>query len=484
LRSGGPYPLVALVILDGWGCAPAGRGNAIELADTPVFDRLFAAYPHETLVASGEAAGLPAGQMGNSEVGHLTIGAGRRLLQDLQRVNSSIEDGSFFENPALRGAFDRGKRVHLLGLVSEGGVHSHIDHVRALFDFAPEKTWLHAFTDGRDVSPHAGAEDLQAIPTNRIATVSGRYYAMDRDQRWERTDRAYEAIVSGSATEHVADPVAAVRRSYENGVTDEFIEPVVVEGTPRLEPGDTAIFFNFRPDRARQLSRKFLDAGVDLTTMTRYEDDFDCPVVFEEQRVTATLAEALARAGIRQLHVAETEKYAHVTYFLNGGREQEWEGETRILVPSPRDVATYDLRPEMSAAGVAHRVAAELGGGGYGFAIVNFANADMVGHSGVIPAVVEAVEAVDSCLGEVVSVVERAGGVTLVTADHGNAEEMLEADGTSPHTAHTTNPVPVILTDQGVALRSGGELADVAPTCLGLLGVEAPQAMTGHSLLT
>jgi 2,3-bisphosphoglycerate-independent phosphoglycerate mutase len=275
-----------------------------------------------------------------------------------------------------------------------------------------------------------------------------------------------------------------VRRSYERGVTDEFIEPVVVEGAPRLEPGDTAIFFNFRPDRARQLSRKLLDARIDLTTMTRYEDDFDCPVVFDERRVTDTLAEAIARAGMRQLHVAETEKYAHVTYFLNGGREQAWEGETRILVPSPRDVATYDLRPEMSAAGVAHRFAAELDAGGYGFAIVNFANADMVGHSGVIPAVVEAVEAVDSCLGEVVSAVQRGGGVTLIIADHGNAEEMLEADGTSPHTAHTTNPVPVILTAEGIALRTDGELADVAPTCLGLLGITPPEAMTGRSLLT
>ena len=294
--------LVALVILDGWGCAPPGPGNAIELASTPVFDRLWATYPHTTLVASGEAAGLPEGQMGNSEVGHLTIGAGRRLYQDLTRITKAIEDGSFFENEALRAAFERSEHVHLLGLVSYGGVHSHIDHLRALLRFAPEKTWIHAFTDGRDVSPHAAVKDLAELPAERIATVCGRYYAMDRDQRWERTQRAFDAIV-GSETAMGSDPLTIVRASYDRGVTDEFIEPVALEGRPRLGPKDSAIFFNFRPDRARQLSRKLVDAGFDLTTMTRYDDDLGCPVAFGEQLVEETLAETLADAGIRQLHV-------------------------------------------------------------------------------------------------------------------------------------------------------------------------------------
>jgi len=453
----------------------------VELADTPVFDRLWREYPHTTLEASGEAVGLPPGQMGNSEVGHLTIGSGRVLYQDLMRVNKAIEDGSFFENDALRGAFERGNRVHLLGLVSHGGVHSHIDHVQALLRFAPEKTWIHAFTDGRDVSPHAAADDLAELPVGRIATVAGRYWAMDRDQRWERTERAYAAIVSGQGA-HSADPIAAVRASYDAGVTDEFIEPVVIDGRPRLEHGDSAIFFNFRPDRARQLTQKLLEAGFDLTTMTRYRGDFDCPVAFEEQTVKQTVAEVLAGRGLRQLHMAETEKYAHVTYFFNGGREHEWPGETRILVPSPRDVGTYDKKPEMSAPEVARRFVGEIGGG-YAFAVVNFANPDMVGHTGVIPAVVHAVETTDACLGEVVRAVEGAGGVSLITADHGNAEKLLEGDGVSPHTAHTTNPVPLIVTAPGATLGAGGELSDLIPTCLDLLGIEQPAEMTGRSLL-
>jgi 2,3-bisphosphoglycerate-independent phosphoglycerate mutase len=481
LRGGISHPLVALVILDGWGCAPAGPGNAVALASTPVFDRLWAAYPHTTLVASGEAVGLPAGQMGNSEVGHLTIGAGRRLAQDLTRITKAIEDGSFFENEALRAAFERGENVHLLGLVSYGGVHSHIDHLRALLRFAPEKMWIHAFTDGRDVSPHAAVKDLAELPADRIATVCGRYYAMDRDARWERIQRAFDAIVDEGTV--AVDPVAAVQASYDHGVTDEFIEPVVLDGRSRLGPKDSAIFFNFRPDRARQLSRKLVDAGFDLTTMTRYDDDLDCPVAFGEQLVEETLAETLADAGIRQLHAAETEKYAHVTYFLNGGREDPWPGEARELIPSPRDVETYDQKPEMSAPEVARRFVEGIERGGLGFAIVNFANPDMVGHSGVIPAVVQAVEAADRYLGDVVAAVEAAGGVCLVTADHGNAETMLEADGVSPHTAHTSNPVPLILTDPDLSLRDGGELADLAPTCLELLGVPQPPQMTGASLL-
>ncbi len=430
---------VALVILDGWGLAPPGPGNAVALADTPVFDALQARYPHSMLKASGEAVGLPPGQMGNSEVGHLTIGAGRILFQDLMRVNRSIGNGSFFESEALVSAFARARErsgaVHLLGLVSYGGVHSQIDHLRALLTLAEraemvDRTWIHAFTDGRDVSPHASVSDLAELPADRVATVTGRYYAMDRDLRWERT-----------------------------------------------------IFFNFRPDRARQLSERLIEASTDLTTMTRYRADFPCPVVFEEQKVAKTLAEVLSRNGLRQLHVAETEKYAHVTYFLNGGEEQEWEGERRILVPSPRDVPSYDLKPEMSAREVAERFCAEVGDG-YGLAIVNFANPDMVGHTGVIPAVVTAVETADRCLGEVVECVRAAGGVTLVTADHGNAEELLEADGMSPHTAHTSHPVPLIVTDDTFTLREGGELSDLAPTILMMLGLPIPEEMTGTPLAT
>ena len=293
--------------------------------------------------------------MGNSEVGHLTIGSGRVLDQDLQRINRSIADGSFFENPALKAAFDRGGDVHLLGLVSRGGVHSHLEHLQALLRFAPERTWIHAFTDGRDVSPHAAEHDLAELPAERVATVAGRYYAMDRDQRWERTQKAFDAIVEGRG-EHADDPVAAVRASYEQGVTDEFIEPTVLDGRPRLGRDDTAIFFNFRPDRARQLTKLLLDAGIDVTTMTHYSDELDTHVAFGEQQVDETLAQVLAEHGLRQLHAAETEKYAHVTYFFNGGREEEWPGETRLLVPSPREVGTYDKKPEMSAEEVDHQL--------------------------------------------------------------------------------------------------------------------------------
>ncbi|TML66797.1 MAG: 2,3-bisphosphoglycerate-independent phosphoglycerate mutase [Actinobacteria bacterium] len=484
-------PLVTLVILDGWGIAPAGPGNAVELARTPVFDDLWARYAHMQLAASGEAVGLPPGQMGNSEVGHLTIGSGRILFQDLMRVNRAIADRSFFDNDALVQAFARARErdgaVHLLGLVSHGGVHSHIEHLLALLELAEQadmsdRTWIHAFTDGRDVSPFSAANDLVELPAGHIATVCGRYYAMDRDQRWDRTERALDAILAGVG-EQADDPVAAVRASYERGVTDEFIEPVVIRGRPRLDASaDAAVFFNFRPDRGRQLARRLVDAGVDLTTMTRYSDELDVPVAFAEQEVGETLAEVLSRHGVRQLHVAETEKYAHVTYFFNGGEEREWEGETRILAPSPRDVPSYDHKPAMSAPEVADRFCGEVGNG-YGFAVINFANPDMVGHTGSTPAVIAAVETTDACLGRVVEATAAAGGVSLVTADHGNAERMLEDDGLSPHTAHTTNPVPLILTDEAAALHGGGELSDLAPTVLDLLGLEQPTAMTGRSLL-
>ena len=482
MPSGREHQLVALVILDGWGCASAGPGNAVELAETPNFDRLWRTFPHTTLEASGAAVGLPPGQMGNSEVGHLTIGSGRVLFQDLMRVNKAIEDGSFFANPALTAAFERGERVHLLGLVSHGGVHSHIDHLRALLRFAPEKTWIHAFTDGRDVSPRSAEHDLAELPVDRISTVTGRYYAMDRDGRWERTQRAFDAIVEGKG-EEACDPIEAVRRSYERGITDEFIEPITITGRPRLRPGeDTAIFFNFRPDRARQLSMKLVEAGADITTMTKYRSDLDVPVALPEQEVRETLAEVLSEHKVRQLHVAETEKYAHVTYFFNGGREQEWAGETRILVPSPRDVASYDQKPEMSAREATARFVEELDRDGYRFAVLNLANPDMVGHTGSIPAAVKAVETADECLGEIVEAVSRNGGVSLITADHGNAEQMFEADGVSPHTAHSTNPVPLIVTDSEVTLADTGELSDLSPTVLGFLGLRQPLQMTGKPL--
>jgi 2,3-bisphosphoglycerate-independent phosphoglycerate mutase len=457
-----------------------------------VFDALWRRYPHTTLEASGEAVGLPRGQMGNSEVGHLTIGSGRVIDQDLMRVNRSIERGDFFENEALRSAFqrakERGTNVHLLGLVSYGGVHSHIDHLRALIELArregmAERTFVHAFTDGRDVSPHSARSDLGELVNAgiRLVTVCGRYYAMDRDQRWDRTHRAVGAILDGTGAA-AEDPVSAVEASYEAGITDEFIEPVVLPG-PRMGQGDAAIFFNFRPDRARQLSQVLLERQFDLTTMTRYRDDFDCPVAFEEQEVADTLAEVLAEHHVRQLHLAETEKYAHVTYFFNGGREDEWEGETRILVPSPKDVATYDQKPEMSADEVTRRFEEAIGDG-YRFAVVNFANPDMVGHTGVIPAVVHAVETVDACHGRVVAAVERLGGVCLVTADHGNAEQMLEPDGVSPHTAHTTNPVPLVVTIEEAQVADGGALSDLVPTCLNLLGIPPSVGMTGRGLVT
>ncbi len=483
------FPLVTLVVLDGWGCAPAGPGNAVELAETPVFDRLWREYPHTTLAASGEAVGLPPGQMGNSEVGHLTIGSGRILFQDLMRVNQAVRDGSLYENEALLEAFERararGGHVHLLGLVSTGGVHSHIDHLRALLELSrrlgmEERTWIHAFTDGRDVSPTSAVGDLTGLPAERIATIVGRYYAMDRDRRWDRTERALAAIVAGEG-QRANDPIVAVRASYDAGLTDEFVEPIVLSGRPRLTQKDAAIFFNFRPDRGRQLSQKLVAAGFDLTTMTSYGEELDVPIAFAEQHVANTLAETLAAQGARQLHVAETEKYAHVTYFFNGGVEQEWEGETRILVPSPRDVPSYDHKPEMSAREVAQRFADEIPRGNR-FAVLNFANPDMVGHTGSIPAVVAANEVTDECLGVVAQATHAAGGVCLVTADHGNAEQMLEQDGISPHTAHTTNPVPLVVTSRAVVLAAGGTLADLAPTALGLLGLDIPAEMTGGDL--
>jgi 2,3-bisphosphoglycerate-independent phosphoglycerate mutase len=484
-------PLVALIILDGWGEAPPGPGNAVSLADTPVYDGLAASYPHTVIKCSGAAVGLPDGQMGNSEVGHLTIGSGRILKQSLQRLNDDVESGALLENKVLQAAFqrarERGGNVHLLGLVSYGGVHSHINHLRGLLELAKrqgiyEKTFVDAFTDGRDVSPNAAVEDLAELPPERIASVIGRYYAMDRDKRWERIQIALDALIEGKG-KHASDLAAAIQESYDEGVTDEFIKPIVLDGRPRLDKNDALIFFNFRPDRARQLSSKLLELGYDLTTMMSYDDELDCPVAYGDVNVADTMAELLSENGLKQLHIAETEKYAHVTYFFNGGREEEFPGEDRILVPSPREVASYDEKPEMSAPEVARRFCEAIGSGKYAFAVVNFANADMVGHTGSIAATIKALEAVDKCLGEVVAAVHARGGVCLITADHGNSEKMLADDGVSIFTAHTTSQVPLIVTVEGASLRPDGELSDLVPTAIALLNLRKPLAMTGLSVI-
>jgi 2,3-bisphosphoglycerate-independent phosphoglycerate mutase len=502
----GSVSSLALIILDGWGIAPPGPGNAISLAETPVFGRLWETYPHTQLSAQGGDVGLPDGQMGNSEVGHLNLGAGTVVKQDLARIDDAIADGGFFENEALLAACKRARRsprgrLHLLGLVSDGGVHSGWEHIEATIELATEEgvpdIVFHAFTDGRDTLPHGGRGYLAELErwlrqAGRIATVSGRYYAMDRDTRWERTKLAYDAIIHARGL-HAASAAEAIEAAYERDESDEFVKPTVIGDYDGAAAGDVAIFINFRPDRARQLTRalaerdfdEFSRTGgpiLDLTTMTGYRKDWPYPVAFLEARPQTTLAEVIAKAGGRQLHVAETEKYAHVTYFFNGGREEELEGEDRCLVDSPRDVPTYDHKPQMSAREAADAFAERWADGDYRFGIINFANPDMVGHTGSIPAAVKAVETVDGCLGKVVAAVEHSGGVCIVTADHGNCDHMLEPDG-SPNTAHSLNPVPLIVTAQGPELREGGILADIAPTALRLLGIPQPAAMTGRSLI-
>jgi 2,3-bisphosphoglycerate-independent phosphoglycerate mutase len=481
------YPSVCLVVLDGWALAEPGPGNAVELADTPVFDELWARYPHTTLITHGPAVGLPDGQMGNSEVGHLNLGAGAVVKQDLLRIDEAIEDGSFYDNEALREAC-RTDRLHLLGLVSDGGVHSSMEHLHALVELAQRQDVpeiiVHAFTDGRDTAPDSGVRHVAEVEEwegARIATVSGRYYAMDRDKRWDRTGLAFDAIAGGVAEFSADSAEAAVRAAYERGETDEFIKPTLVGEEGRIREGDSVIFFNFRPDRARQLTQKLGEAGFRLTTLTEYNEDWDYPIAFPPARPAVTLASTLADRGKRQLHVAETEKYAHVTYFFNGGEEDEYPGEERDLVDSPRDVPTYDKKPEMSAREAARAFTGAWRGDDYSFGIINFANPDMVGHTGVIEAAVKAIETVDECLDEVVKVVEEKGGVCVITADHGNADQMLEPDG-SPNTAHSMNPVPLIVTADVGELREGGTLSDVAPTILALLGEEQPSEMSGQSL--
>jgi 2,3-bisphosphoglycerate-independent phosphoglycerate mutase len=507
--GGLPAERACLIVLDGWGLAEAGPGNAVSLADTPVFDELWDGYPHTTLTACGRAVGLPDGQMGNSEVGHLNLGAGSIVRQDLVRIDDAIASGELARNGVLRAAMTGAPRVHLIGLVSDGGVHSSLAHLRALIELGRElgveDLVAHAFTDGRDTLPHAGAgflAELDATPGVRVGSVVGRYWGMDRDRRWDRTQRAYDLLVHGRAPYHADSGEQAVREAYARGETDEFIEPTLVGEEARIRPGDSVLAFNFRPDRMRQITRAlaepgFGSAGDELpdwegrggapaveryATLTRYEEDWSYPVAFAPEHPATTLAAVLAQDGASQLHVAETEKYPHVTYFFNGGDEAPVAGERREMVPSPRDVPTYDHKPAMSAPQATEAFLSAWSEDPPRFAIINFANADMVGHTGVIAAAVEAVETVDGCLGRVVAAVHEAGGVCVITADHGNADHMLEPDG-SPNTAHSLNPVPLILTSRSVALRSGGVLADVAPTLLQALGVAQPQAMTGHSLI-
>jgi 2,3-bisphosphoglycerate-independent phosphoglycerate mutase len=499
-------PSLALVILDGWGLAEPGPGNAISLAQTPVFDSLWERYPHTQLSAQGRDVGLPEGQMGNSEVGHLNLGAGAIVKQDLARIDDAVADGSFFENGALLAACEKARssprgRLHLLGLVSDGGVHAGWDHIEAAIELASQEgvpdVVFHAFSDGRDTLPHGGRGYLGELErrlrqAGRVATVSGRFYAMDRDTRWERVKLAYDAIVHARGL-HADSAAEAIESSYERELTDEFVVPTVIGDYDGAAAGDIAIFLNFRPDRAREMTRALAEPGfeefsraggptLDLTTMTSYRKGWPYPVAFPEARPKTTLAATISKAGGRQLHVAETEKYAHVTYFFNGGQEKELEGEEHYLVESPRDVPTYDQKPEMSARAAADTFAEHWGAGDYRFGIINFANPDMVGHTGVIPAAVAAVEAVDARLGEVVAAVEARGGVCIVTADHGNCDHMLEPDG-SPNTAHSLNPVPLIVTQEGLELRDGGILADVAPTALDLLGIAQPEPMTGKTLV-
>ena len=499
------FPSAVLVVLDGWGLAEPGPGNAVSLARTPVFDDLWQRFPHTQLTTCGRAVGLPDGQMGNSEGGHLNLGAGAVVRQDLTRIDDAVAAGQLDENAVLRDALRDAPRVHLIGLVSDGGVHSSMDHLHGLIrmgaDLRAPDVVIHAFTDGRDTSPTGGEAYLEQVEAwcveagnARIGSVVGRYFAMDRDSRWDRVQQAYDLLVHGRAAHAVPIAAAAARDAYARGETDEFIAATTVGDEARIRPGDSVIAFNFRPDRMREITlaltgpafaefdRGGAPAVERYATLTEYEESWSHPVAFAPARPATTLPQVIAQAGGRQLHVAETEKYPHVTYFFGGGEEAPEAGERRELVPSPRDVATYDLRPQMSARDAADAFVRAWREDAPRFGIINFANPDMVGHTGVIPAAVTAIETADACLGDVVAAVRESGGVLLITADHGNADHMLNADG-SPNTAHSLNPVPCIVTDEERALRDGGILADVAPTILELLGIEQPAAMTGVSLL-
>ncbi len=520
--AGRPRPFV-LVILDGWGINPRKEGNAIALARTPNIDRLAREWPHTAVRTSGEAVGLPEGQMGNSEVGHQNIGAGKRVLQDYTRVSESIRDGSFYQNPAFLKAVEHVKKhssqLHIFGLLGDGGVHAHETHLEALLRLAHmhdiERVYFHAFTDGRDTSPTGGVEFMRLLQARaseiggehaaKVATVSGRYYAMDRDNRWDRTGMTYFAMTRAEGL-RANSAVEAIQQSYDSNVTDEFILPTVImeENHPvaTVKAGDALIHYNFRPDRARQLTKAFVmkalppqaagkfDRGPRLeelvyVMMTEYEVGLEAEVAYRADEVDMPLARVISDAGLRQFHTAETEKYAHVTYFINGRRETPFPGEERLLVPSPK-VPTYDLQPEMSAAGVTDTAVEHIRSGDYDLVIMNYANADMVGHTGVIEAAIKGIEAVDTGVGRVVEATLSAGGGLLITADHGNAEQLIEYDTGKPFTAHTTYPVPLYLVVPQLAqakLRTDGILADVAPTVLQLMGIKQPKDMTGRSLI-
>jgi 2,3-bisphosphoglycerate-independent phosphoglycerate mutase len=506
---------VILIVLDGVGINRDREGNAVAAAKAPLFERLLRDYPRTELQASGECVGLPDGQMGNSEVGHLNLGAGRIVYQDITRITRSIREGDLAKNPVLLSALDtvRTNRatLHLMGLLSDGGVHSHIDHIRSCIDLAREQgianVVFHAFLDGRDTPPSSALQYLRtleghlaAIGTGRIASVMGRYYAMDRDNRWERVQKAYEAMVLGSGV-RMSSAEEAVRDSYAHKRTDEFMLPAVIVQQGNGEPvgtmrdGDVVLFCNFRSDRAREITRALTDPSFEgfrrpvvprlgqFVCLTTYDETFGLPVAFPPVRLTHILGQVLSAQGVRQLRIAETEKYAHVTFFFNGGEERPFPLEDRVLVPSPRDIATYDLKPEMSAREVTDEVVKRIRSGVYGFILVNYANPDMVGHTGVLAAAVKAVEVLDECLGRVLAASQEAGCRVLITADHGNLEVMTDRRTGQPHTAHTTDPVPFIVVGEQVTLRDGGCLADVAPTVLRLLGIEQPREMTGTSLI-
>ncbi len=497
-----------LIIMDGYGLAPADEGNAITTAETPVLDELFANNPWTTLSASGEDVGLPAGQIGNSEVGHTNIGAGRVVYQDLPRITNSIKDGSFFKNRAYADAMDaaknRGHSLHLMGLMSPGGVHSHNTHLWAFLKMAKErgldKVYLHCFMDGRDVPPASGKEYMEecvakcgGIGVGKVATVMGRFYAMDRDSRWERLEKAYNAMVLGEG-EYNPDPVEAMQKSYDAGVYDEFVLPVVCDKEGMVKSGDSVIFINFRPDRAREITRAFVDPEFNgferkngffplhYVCTTQYDASMpNVSVAYPPESLKNTFGELCSKLGFTQLRIAETEKYAHVTFFFNGGVETVYEGEDRVLIPSPKEFATYDLIPEMSAYKVADEAVERIKSGKYDIIILNFANCDMVGHTGVFDAAVKAVETVDTCVGKVVKATGDMGGISIITADHGNADKMVAEDGT-PYTAHTTNLVPFMIVGADVKLEPG-RLADIAPTMLDIMGYDKPEEMTGKSLI-
>lgn len=506
---------VILIVLDGWGINLSKQGNAVAAARVPIYNSLLRDHPHTELQASGEYVGLPEGQMGNSEVGHLNLGAGRIVYQDITRITKSIRDGDFSRNPALISAMVMAKTnnssLHIMGLLSDGGVHSHIDHILAMFDLAKaqglSRVFFHAFLDGRDTPPSSALgyinrleQHLTRIGIGRIASISGRYYAMDRDKRWERVQKAYEALTEGEGIrKHSAEE--AVKDSYAHERTDEFMLPTVILDTRSSAPlgimrdDDVAVFCNFRSDRAREITRTLTDPAFDGFTrrkfpklgsfvcLTSYDETFNLPVAYPPVRLTHILGEVLSSQGVRQLRIAETEKYAHVTFFFNGGEEQPFPLEDRVLVPSPRDVATYDLKPEMSAREVTDELVKRILSRQYQFILVNYANPDMVGHTGIIEAAVKAAEVIDECLGRVLKAAQKSGSTVMITSDHGNLEVMTDARTGQPHTAHTTDPVPFILVGKEAMLRNDGCLADVAPTVLQSMGIDQPKEMTGASLI-